>query len=176
MEIIIFVIVLIFIIIKNAAKIPVNEAQDEKTEDTPMKTLVQAGRQYVNRSQTYGPQANSSQRNRPQERVTNPVSGGGTQKASASPVSILERAKSNAAENRADVTLDTMEAEHKHSERVAPAVHHHPDDSLPENLLEDVSDLMVKGFDGNLCFERDFLGEGLDMISNFTAPDYNLLK
>lgn len=84
--------------------------------------------------------------------------------------SILDRAKGNNAENAADVTLDTMEAEHKHSERVAPAVHHHPEDILPENLLGTVEDLMVKGYDGNLCFERDFLGEGLDMISNFTAP------
>lgn len=84
--------------------------------------------------------------------------------------SILDRAKGNNAENAADVTLDTMEAEHKHSERVAPAVHHHPEDILQENLLGTVEDLMVKGYDGNLCFERDFLGEGLDMISNFTAP------
>ena len=82
--------------------------------------------------------------------------------------SILQRAKANADEDKVDVTLETMEAEHNHSERVSAAVHHHPEDILPESMLGTVEDLMVKGFDGNLCFERDFVGEGLDMISRFS--------
>lgn len=82
--------------------------------------------------------------------------------------SILQRAKANTEENRVDVTLETMEAEHNHSERVSAAVHHHPEDIMSENMLGTVEDLMVKGFDGNLCFERDFVGEGLDMISRFS--------
>lgn len=61
-----------------------------------------------------------------------------------------------------------MEAEHNHSERVSPAEHHHPEDIIPENVLGTIEDLMVKGYDGNLCFERDFLGEALDMINCFT--------
>ena len=81
---------------------------------------------------------------------------------------ITERAKANANENEADITLETMEAEHNHSERVSAAVHHHVDDTLPESMLGSVEDLMVKGFDGNLCFERDFVGEGQDMISRFS--------
>lgn len=81
---------------------------------------------------------------------------------------ILQRAKANADEDKVDVTLETMEAEHNHSERVSAAVHHHPEDIIPENMLGTVEDLMVKGFDGNLCFERDFVGEGLDMISRFS--------
>lgn len=92
--------------------------------------------------------------------------------------SILERAKGNAAENNSDVTLQTLEAEHRHSERVAPAVHKHPEDVIPESMLGSVSDLMVKGYDGNLCFERDFVGEAMDMISRFTVPgevpDYSM--
>lgn len=84
--------------------------------------------------------------------------------------SILQRAKANAEEDKVDVTLTTMEAEHNHSERVAPAVHHHTEDVLPESMLGSVEDLMVKGFDGNLCFERDFVGEAMDMISHFTVP------
>ncbi len=83
---------------------------------------------------------------------------------------ILQRAKANAEEDKIDVTLQTMETEHNHSERVAPAKHHHPEDVIPENLLGTVEDLMVKGYDGNLCFERDFIGEALDMISRFTVP------
>ena len=94
--------------------------------------------------------------------------------------SILDRAKGNNAENAKDVTLITMEAEHNHSERVALATHHHPEDNLEESMLGSVEDLMVKGYDGNLCFERDFLGEAMDMISRFTAPseikDYSANK
>lgn len=81
---------------------------------------------------------------------------------------IVERAKANSAANKADVTLETMEAEHNHSERVSAAVHHHPEDVMPESMLGNIEDLMIKGYDGNLCFERDFVGEGLDMISRFT--------
>lgn len=83
---------------------------------------------------------------------------------------ILDRAKANAAEDMVDVTLETMEAEHAHSERVSAAVHHHPEDEIPENMLGNIEDLMIKGYDGNLCFERDFVGEGLDMISRFEVP------
>lgn len=79
---------------------------------------------------------------------------------------ILQRAKVNS--DKVDVTLQTMEAEHHHSERVTPAKHHNPEDVIPENVLGRVEDLMVKGYDGKLCFERDFVGEGNDMISRFT--------
>ena len=86
----------------------------------------------------------------------------------ANTTSIVERAKANTDAKKPDVTLETMEAEHNHSERVSAAVHYHPEDILPESMLGTVEDLMVKGFDGNLCFERDFVGEGLDMISRFS--------
>lgn len=81
---------------------------------------------------------------------------------------ILQRAKANAEEDKVDVTLETMEAEHNHSERVSAAVHHHPEDEIPENMLGKIEDLMIKGYDGNLCFERDFVGEAMDMINRFT--------
>ncbi len=84
--------------------------------------------------------------------------------------SILQRAMANADEDKVDITLETMEAEHNHSERVSAAVHHHPEDTIPESMLGNIEDLMIKGYDGNLCFERDFVGEGLDMISRFTVP------
>lgn len=82
---------------------------------------------------------------------------------------IVDRAKTNTEANKVDVTLETMEAEHAHSERVSAAAHHHPEDIIPENMLGNIEDLMIKGYDGNLCFERDFIGEGLDMISRFTV-------
>ena len=84
--------------------------------------------------------------------------------------SILERASKNASANLKDVTLTSMEAEHNHSERVSPAEHHHPEDVMTESMLGNIEDLMIKGYDGNLCFERDFVGEALDMISRFTVP------
>ena len=83
---------------------------------------------------------------------------------------ILQRAKGNTNEQKEDVTLNTMEAEHNHSERVSAAVHHHPEDIIPENMLGTIEDLMIKGYDGNLCFERDFVGEAMDMINRFTVP------
>lgn len=83
---------------------------------------------------------------------------------------ILQRAKANAEEDKVDVTLQTMEAEHNHSERVSAAEHHHPEDVMPENMLGSIEDLMIKGYEGNLCFERDFVGEAMDMISRFTVP------
>ena len=84
--------------------------------------------------------------------------------------SILDRAKGNNIENAKDVTLATMEEEHNHSERVAPAIHHHPEDHLEESMLGKLEDLIATGYDGNLCFERDFLGEAMDMIGRFTVP------
>lgn len=89
-------------------------------------------------------------------------------RVAARTTTINERAKANTDAQKTDVTLETMEAEHNHSERVAPAVHHHPEDVMGESMLGTVEDLMVKGYDGNLCFERDFVGEGLDMISRFS--------
>ena len=42
---------------------------------------------------------------------------------------------------------------------------------VSESLLGNIEDLMIKGYSGNLNFERDFISEGLDMISGFTVPD-----
>lgn len=42
-----------------------------------------------------------------------------------------------------------------------------PKEPETSQILGDVSDLMVKGYDGNMTFERDFLGEAMDMINSF---------
>lgn len=81
---------------------------------------------------------------------------------------ILERAKANVEEDKVDRTLHSLEAMHGHSAHVTPAIHHHPEDELSESMLGTVEDLMVKGYEGNLCFERDFLGEAMDMVSRFS--------
>lgn len=81
---------------------------------------------------------------------------------------ILQRAKANAEEDKEDVTLRSLEESHGHSAHVAPAVHNHPEDEIPENSLGKIEDLMVKGYEGNLCFERDFVGEAMDMVNRFS--------
>lgn len=97
---------------------------------------------------------------------------------------IVERAKANS--NRyagKDETLLEMEKEHGHSERVKTAVadyveveraehrklHEKPLPSVEEeSCLGTIEDLMVKGYSGNLSFERDFIGEAQDMLASFT--------
>lgn len=60
--------------------------------------------------------------------------------------------------------------QHGHSESVFRAIHNHADDFTSSDILGTVTDLMVKGYEGNLCFARDFLGEAMDMISHFQPP------
>lgn len=99
---------------------------------------------------------------------------------------IVQRAKSNTKKYEADETLHELESEHKHSEKVSSAeaayvakdraehlkMHMEPTPGVEdENLLGSIEDLMVKGYDGKLSFERDFLGEAMDMINRFTLAD-----
>lgn len=99
---------------------------------------------------------------------------------------IVQRAKANTKKYEADDTLHELETEHKHSEKVSSAeaayvakdraehlkMHTEPAPRVEdENLLGSIEDLMVKGYDGNLSFERDFLGEAMDMINRFTLAD-----
>lgn len=176
MEILIFIIIIIFVIIKNFAKSveKTGGSQTDESQTMSNQTMNQSRPQAVpNQSR---PQAVQTQP-RPQVMPAQPRPEKTAAGLKEDHTSILERAKDNARERIEDVTLNTMEAEHNHSERVSPAVHNHSEDVLEENLLGSISDLMVKGYDGNLCFERDFLGEAMDMIGRFTVPsevlDYN---
>ena len=99
---------------------------------------------------------------------------------------IVARAKNNADNYAQDVTLQQLEEEHQHSERMSAGEHmadtpRHPQDAAhvskhveeqDAQLLGTVEDLMVKGYDGKLSFERDFLGEAMDIINSFSIPDY----
>lgn len=86
----------------------------------------------------------------------------------AEKTSILQRAKANAEEDKEDVTLRSLEESHGHSAKVAPAVHNHPEEEVMDNSMEKIQDLMVKGYEADLCFERDFLGEAMDMVNRFS--------
>jgi len=105
------------------------------------------------------------------------------QAAKAPTPDIVQRAKANTRKYEADETLRELESEHKHSENVSSAeaayvakdraehmkMHMEPAPCVEdENLLGSVEDLMIKGYDGNLSFERDFVGEAMDMINRFT--------
>ncbi|MCI8326871.1 MAG: hypothetical protein HFI37_03745 [Lachnospiraceae bacterium] len=40
-----------------------------------------------------------------------------------------------------------------------------PDD--PGNLMQSVQDLIVKGYEPKLSFERDFIAEGMDLLNQY---------
>lgn len=103
---------------------------------------------------------------------------------SAQPNNIVDRAKQNANKYAEDTTIEQLEKEHKHSERESKAeaayvakereehrkLHTEPIPPVEEeSLLGSVQDLMIKGYDGNLSFERDFVGEAMDLLNSFTV-------
>ena len=103
---------------------------------------------------------------------------------SAQPTNIVDRAKQNTNKYAEDTTLEQLEKEHKHSERESKAeaayvakereehrkLHTEPIPPVEEeSLLGSVQDLMIKGYDGNLSFERDFVGEAMHLLNSFTV-------
>lgn len=96
--------------------------------------------------------------------------------------SIVDRAKLNNAKLAEDETLKEIEALHGHKETHASEKVQHDaacqalkyDDNAvlaEESLLGSIDDLMAKGYSGDLSFDRDFIGEAMDMIASFTVPD-----
>ena len=182
----IFFIVIIAYIVKAAKKADENQKRQQNVNKNPWEGTYQAPRQ-ATRIQSARAQVQQQTAQAVQEQIAKTKqrimeSRGMTSssinamkqvhegRVEARTTTIVDRAKTNTNVNKADVTLETMEAEHNHSERVSAAEHHHPEDIMPENMLGNIEDLMIKGYDGNLCFERDFVGEGLDMISRFSVP------
>lgn len=96
--------------------------------------------------------------------------------------SIVDRAKLNNAKLAEDETLKEIEVLHGHKEtHASEKVQHdaacqalkHDDNAVlaEESLLGSIDDLMAKGYSGDLSFDRDFIGEAMDMIASFTLPD-----
>ena len=96
--------------------------------------------------------------------------------------SIVDRAKLNNAKLAEDETLKEIEVLHGHKETHASekvqhdaacqALKHDDNAVLAEgSLLGSIDDLMAKGYSGDLSFDRDFIGEAMDMIASFTVPD-----
>ena len=103
--------------------------------------------------------------------------------------SILQKAKANASQqfdtdtleargsaelNRVplgdEIMKDKAKARHIHSEHESAheaelSNQHGVDDFDTYHLMDEVNDLIVKGYSGNLEFERDFLAEATDMLN-----------
>ena len=95
---------------------------------------------------------------------------------------IISRAKNNADKLKEATTLTESESFPKHSEKQgAKAVEHSQvcqshlqNDNViepGESVLGSIEDLMIKGYSGNMKFERDFVGEALDMVANFSIQN-----
>lgn len=94
-----------------------------------------------------------------------------------------QRAVKNNARFADDTTQKELETMHGHSEaqqkmaqehsRNCQTLHNKAADGAKiieaetQSMFGSVEDLIAMGYSGNLEFERDFLGEGLDMINNF---------
>ena len=105
------------------------------------------------------------------------------QRAQQSNPDIVQRAVKNNARFADDTTQKELEAMHGHSEaqqrmaqehsRNCQTLHTKAADGAKiieaetQSMFGSVEDLIAMGYSGNLEFERDFLGEGLDMINNF---------
>lgn len=132
-----------------------------------MQNTVQSGMNALN--QTYQQRAQQSQRPQQRPQQSNP--------------DIVQRAVKNNTRFADDTTQKELETMHGHSEaqqrlaqehsRNCQTLHTKAADGAKiieaetQSMFGSVEDLIAMGYSGNLEFERDFLGEGLDMINNF---------
>lgn len=132
-----------------------------------MQNTVQSGMNALN--QTYQQRAQQSQRPQQRPQQSNP--------------DIVQRAVKNNARFADDTTQKELEAMHGHSEAQQRLAQEHSRncqtlhtkvadgakiiEAETQRMFGSVEDLIAMGYSGNLEFERDFLGEGLDMINNF---------
>lgn len=151
-----------------------------------MQNTVQSGMNALN--QTYQ-QKSQPQRPQMQQRVQQPQRPQMQQRVQQqqrpqqSNPDIVQRAVKNNARFADDTTQKELETMHGHSEaqqrmaqehsRNCQTLHSKAADGAKvieaetQSMFGSVEDLIAMGYSGNLEFERDFLGEGLDMINNF---------
>ena len=139
-----------------------------------MQNTVQSGMNALNQTYQQKPQP---QRPQMQQRVQP------QHRPQQSNPDIVQRAMKNNARFADDKTQKELEAMHGHSEaqqrikqehsRNCQTLHSKAADGAKvieaetQSMFGSVEDLIAMGYSGNLEFERDFLGEGLDMINNF---------
>ena len=160
-----------------------------------MQNTVQSGMNALNQTYQQRPQpqmqqrAQQSQRPQMQQRAQQPQRPQMQQRVQPqqrpqqSNPDIVQRAVKNNARFADDTTQKELEAMHGHSEaqqrmaqehsRNCQTLHTKAADGAKiieaetQSMFGSVQDLIAMGYSGNLEFERDFLGEGLDMINNF---------
>ena len=144
-----------------------------------MQNTVQSGMNALNQTYQQKPQPQMQQRaHQPQK----PQMQQRVQPQQSNP-DIVQRAMKNNARFADDTTQKELETMHGHSEaqqrikqehsRNCQTLHAKAADGAKiieaetQSMFGSVWDLIAMGYSGNLEFERDFLGEGLDMINNF---------
>ena len=160
-----------------------------------MQNTVQSGMNALNQTYQQKPQpqmqqrAQQSQRPQMQQRAQQPQRPQMQQRVQPqqrpqqSNPDIVQRAVKNNARFADDTTQKEIETMHGHSEaqqrlaqehsRNCQTLHNKAADGAKiieaetQSMFGSVEDLIAMGYSGNLEFERDFLGEGLDMINNF---------
>lgn len=138
----------------------------QNTVQSGMNALNQA---YQQKPQPQRPQMQQRVQRQPRPQQSNP--------------DIVQRAVKNNARFADDTTQKELEAMHGHSEAQQKLAQEHSRncqtlhtkaadgakiiEAETQSMFGSVEDLIAMGYSGNLEFERDFLGEGLDMINNF---------
>lgn len=94
------------------------------------------------------------------------------QRPARQPNDILSRATANVRENEQDLLEMEMEVRHpggamtRDAHDLIGAV----DIAEGSELMRQVSDLMIMGYQADLTFERDFVAEGVEMLNSYELP------
>ena len=144
-----------------------------------MQNTVQSGMNALNQTYKQKPQPQMQQRAQQPQR---PQMQQRVQPQQSNP-DIVQRAVKNNARFADDTTQSELVAMHGHSEAQQRMAQEHSRncqtlhttaadgakiiEAETQSMFGSVNDLIAMGYSGNLEFERDFLGEGLDMINNF---------
>ncbi len=119
----------------------------------------------------------SSQQKMPEWLKNSGVYRPGTDTVKKAQPDIVVRAKINNDHFNEDDTLAEIEKMHGHKENEPPIRIEHEavcmthaadaDAAFPqESIFGSAQDLIVKGYDGNMDFDRDFIAEAMEMINN----------
>ena len=134
------------------------------------------------RQQQSMPQQPRQQQSMPQQKMPEWLKNSGVYRpgndtAKKTQPDIVARAKINNDHFNEDDTLAEIEKMHGHKENEPPIRIEHEavcmthaadaDASYPqESIFGSAQDLIVKGYDGNMDFDRDFIAEAMEMINN----------
>lgn len=128
------------------------------------------------------PQMAQKQQSMPQQKMPEWLKNSGVYRPGTDTVrkaqpDIVARAKINNDHFNEDDTLAEIEKMHGHKENEPPIRIEHEavcmthaadaDAAFPhESIFGSAQDLIVKGYDGNMDFDRDFIAEAMEMINN----------